>query len=92
MRHENEKMRKHLLENGIDCRVKFIWDGSLKGTWRLYNPNTNWHDNTQLWEKLTALGFKDYNNQPFTQFSGNGGVFSIFARFERTKEFVTQLA
>jgi hypothetical protein len=88
MRPENQKMKQYLSENGIDVMPKFIWDGSLKGTWRLYNRNLVWHDNTPLWEKLTSLGFKDYNGDPLSWLSGNGGLFSVFARFDRTKEFL----
>ncbi len=79
-REENVKMAEYLKQNGIDATPKYIWQGSMAGTWRLYNFKTKWYGNKELQEKLTALGFRDYNNTPFTDFSGNGGVFQIFAR------------
>ena len=95
MRPENIKMKNYLSFYGIEVMPKFIWTGSLKGTWRLYNSKVSWHDNPGLWDKLTQLGFTNYDGQPFNQYNGNGGMFSLCTRFDRTKEFInskTQLA
>lgn len=79
MRIENKKMVEFLKANGIKARAKYIATGSLKGTWSLYEPNTDWYDNTELQEKLTALGFTNFRGAPLDKFSGNGGRFQIFA-------------
>jgi len=88
MRPENQKMKQYLKDNGINAMPKFIWDGSLRGTWRIYNHKMKWAENIPLHEKMTSLGFKDFDNKPLGQFSGNGGLFSVFVRFDRTKEFL----
>ena len=80
MRPENQKMREYLLKNGIDCTPKYLFDGSMKKTWRLYHMKTKWWDNTDLQNKFKELGFKDYNGQEITNISGNGGAFSVFLR------------
>lgn len=78
MRPENKKMQAWLRGNGISARAKLIRTGSLKGTWRLYNPNLHWTE--EIAEKLESLGFRDFDGKPFNKFSGNSGYFSIFAR------------
>lgn len=75
MRKENQLMQEFLKSNGIDCRVKFLWTGSLKGLWRLYNPKLQW--NEYLKNQLTGLGFMGFDGQPLNKFSGNGGLFSV---------------
>lgn len=75
---ENVRMQDFLKANGIDATVKYIADGSLRGTWRLSNLDQPW--TLDLAGKLNALGFVDCHGDPFGQFSGNGGVFSVFAR------------
>ena len=80
MRKENKQMQEFLKTNGIRARVKYIWEGSLAGCWRLYEPKTMWYNNQELIDHLTILGFRDFNNKPLNKFSGNGGIFSIFAR------------
>ena len=77
MRNENELMKLWLHKNGVDCTPMFIWTGSMKGTWRLYNKTMKW--TPELRDKLTALGFAG-SHGPLTQFSGNGGAFSVFVR------------
>ena len=79
-RDENVKMAQFLKENNVDATPKYIATGSMAGSWRLYNLKTKWYGNKELQEKLTSLGFRDYNNTPFDDFSGNGGVFQVFAR------------
>lgn len=80
MRPENSRMAQFLADNGLPgVRVKYISDGSLKGRWRLYKPNTPWVG-TDLPNRLTALGFTDFDGRPLTDYSGNGGVFSVFVR------------
>ena len=80
MRPENKQMQEYLKENGIIATPKYIYKGSLKGCWRLYNLAVKWFENYELMGKLHALGFRDFNNKPFTDFSGNGGMFQVFAR------------
>jgi len=78
LRPENQKMQDFLTANGIDARVKYIAQGSMKGTWRLQNPVMSW--TPELQSKLTNLGFVDFNGQPLNEYSGNGGRFSVFVR------------
>mgnify|MGYP001594106348 CR=1 FL=1 len=79
-RPENEAMMTYLAGNGIRAKAKFLWDGSLKGTWRLSNLAVKWYENEELISKLNNLGFKDFDGTLLDKFSGNGGVFQIFAR------------
>jgi hypothetical protein len=78
MRIENVRMKKFLKDNGIDCTPKYMWDGSLKGTWRLYNKDQKW--TPELTAKLTSLGFVGLTHEPLHEYSGNGGMFSVFVR------------
>jgi len=90
MRIENQKMQKFLKQNGIDAIPKYIKDGSLKGSWRLYGLTgkdengqpiyQKWWDNFELQNKLNSLGFTDLWGQSLKNSSGNGGDFSIFVR------------
>jgi len=98
MRKENLKMRQFLLENGVDATPKYIAKGSLKGTWRLYSKAlktehnaglANWWDRPGLWARLSELGFTDFDGKQLSQYCGNGGLFQVFVRFNRTKEFLT---
>jgi hypothetical protein len=78
MRPENKRMQDYLAENGISARVKYFSTGSGKRTWRIYSPGEKWTN--ELQDKLTALGFVDYNNRPLHEYSGNGGAFCVFVR------------
>ena len=78
MRPENKRMQDFLKQNGIEARVKFISEGSLRACWRLYQPSCPW--TTELKDKLTALSFVDFDGKPLNSFSGNGGIFSVFVR------------
>jgi len=78
MRDENDRMQQWLRAHGINARVKYIRGGSLKGTWRLYEPMTRWSE--ELAAKLNGLGFTDFNGRPLGQYSGNAGLFSVFVR------------
>lgn len=78
IRAENRRMQEWLAAHGITARAKWLAKGSLKRTWRLYDPSTPW--SLALAHKLNALGFRDYNNRPLDVFSGNGGAFSVFVR------------
>jgi len=89
MREENRRMKAFLKANGIDAEPKFIYTGSLKGTWRLYGKNgpsgyQQW--TPELSEKLNALNFWNAHGKPLGRFDGNGGVFSVFVRGH--KEFI----
>lgn len=90
MRSENQQMKKYLQENGIEAIPKYIYEGSLRGCWRLYNSNIKWYGNKELHQKLTALGFKNYNNEDFDDFDGNGGAFSVFVRNEALNHFLKE--
>ncbi len=88
MLEHNRKMQAYLASHGIYAIPKRIDSGSLKGTWRLYGKigdrdlgTRNFQPQTpELREKLTALGFTDFNGKPLSEFSGNGGLFSVFVR------------
>jgi hypothetical protein len=82
MKAHNEKVKSYLSQNGIEARVKLIEKGSLKGSWRIYAPNVTWYGNHELQNKMIELGFKDYFGTPLNDYSGNGGAFMIFARFD----------
>ena len=90
MKAENQKMKQYLASNGIKATPKFLWKGSLKGTWRLYNLKTKWWENYELMQRLTSLGFKDFDGDHLDNYSGNGGMFHIFARFDKTTEFINR--
>ena len=92
MRPENMAMKKYLAENGVDAMPKYLSTGSQKRQWRLYNLSTKWYGNTELIDKINGLGFRSHGRL-LDDFSGNGGVFQVFAYFDNPKnaEFV-QLA
>jgi len=78
MKPENKEMQEYLKQHGIKASVKRIDKGSLRGTWRLYNSKLLWDE--KLSEKLRKLGFRDFDGNPLHKYSGNGGLFSVFAR------------
>ena len=80
----NQNMQKFLANNFIDAKVKYIDKGSLKGCWRIENPQTDWYFNTKLQQKFQDLGFKDFNGAKLTRHSGNGGVFQIFVKYDKS--------
>lgn len=80
MKLENRLMIEFLRCHGIEARVKYIATGSIAGCWRLYNPNVKWHGNADLIDKLNRLEFRDFDGKPLSNFSGNGGIFSVFVR------------
>lgn len=90
MKVENQNMKAFLKLHGIDAMPKYIPDGSIKGSWRLYGllgktPDGGpiwqpWWDNTELHAKLNGLGFTNLWGEPLSRADGNGGVFSIFVR------------
>lgn len=88
MRTENQKMKTFLASHGIKATPKYIAHGSMRGTWRISSPDNlrvmksgkaNWFGNTELQNKMNEIGFRDFDNKPLNDFSGNGGLFSIFA-------------
>lgn len=83
----NKSMKKYLRKNGIDAMPKLILTGSLKGCWRLYKKNVTWWNNTSLQNRLKNLGFVGFDNKELNNFSGNGGMFHVFAR---NNEFINQ--
>ena len=78
MLQHNKKMQDVLKKYGIECTPKYLFNGSLKKCWRLYNKKSQWTD--QLIESLSLLGFKDFSGDVLTKFSGNGGKFSVFVK------------
>jgi len=84
LRIENERMKAYLSENGIEASVKYTWVGSMKGTWYLYGKGQKWTE--ELREKLTGLGFLDFDSRQLSEYSGNGGTFSVSVRGH--KEFI----
>lgn len=81
MRPENKRMQDFLRANGVEAHVKFIWRGSLKGCWRLFQPYATkilWTQ--ELQDKLNGLGFVDFDGKSLGKFSGNGGTFCVFVR------------
>lgn len=78
MRPENKRMQEWLLERGIDAKVKWIVDGSLKRSWRLYGKGQKW--TKELADKLNELGFVNLWKEPLDIYSGNGGEFSVFVK------------
>lgn len=77
-RPENVRMQEFLASHGIAAKAKYLFAGSMRGTWQLYNGQIQW--TMELAEKLNALGFLDYDGKPLGQFSGNGGYFSVSVR------------
>lgn len=78
IRPENRRMQAWLAQHGIQATPKFIHEGSLRGTWRLYNLEQKW--TPELAAQLNALGFTHNHGEPLGPFSGNGGIFSVFVR------------
>lgn len=74
-------MVAHLKARGIICRAKYIEKGSLKGFWRLYNPNTTWWDNKELQQKLKNFSFTNWDGAELANHHGNGGMFHIFVKW-----------
>lgn len=77
-RPENLRMEKYLAEHGIQARAKYMADGSMKGSWRLYNHEIQWYGNPSLINKLNDLGFRSFRGAPLNEHHGNGGKFSVF--------------
>lgn len=77
MKTENKNAQAYLLHHGIKCRAKYFPTGSVRG-WRFSDARTRWTD--ALRERLAALGFTNYNGEPLSKHSGNGGTFCIFCR------------
>lgn len=78
MKRENKLMQEFLRRHGIDARVKWLTEGSCKGSWRLYHPTAKW--TAELATLLNALGFTSLWHEPLDRFSGNGGAFSVMVR------------
>ena len=91
MRPENMRMKNFLEKNGIiDVHVKYIWRGSLRGSWRICRKNKNpenamrggylpWTEEDA--KTMNNLGFRERfcsNNNLLTARSGNGGMWHIF--------------
>ena len=91
----NKTMQGFLRSNGFPYAVaKYIDKGSLRGSWRIYSrprasgKEKNIIDTYDKWtpevvEKLNSLHFTNLYGKPLDIFDGNGGLFSVFARFIR---------
>ena len=87
MRPENKRMQGFLKANGVDAVPWYISKGSMRGCWRLYGKHGKGFgaESMDKWtpeiaEKLTSLGFRDFDGKQLGQFSGNGGMFCTFVR------------
>lgn len=76
MLQHNKDMQSYLKRHGIECVPKRLDKGSMRGTWRLYQKGAELH--AQDIEKLTELGFLDYDGKPLNWLSGNGGGWCVF--------------
>ena len=74
MRLENKLMQDFLKANGVTCSVRYHRDGSMRGSWYLYDAKQQW--TLELRDKLVALGFTASYGE-LNQHSGNGGTFSV---------------
>lgn len=79
MLEHNRRMKQYLADNGIKATPKYMLKGSLAGLWRIYDLKQDW--SLTLCEKFRALGFKGFDGAELNRYSGNGGYFSIFTRF-----------
>lgn len=77
-RPENVRMQNFLAANGIRAKAKYQFAGSMRGTWRLFWPDTPWTQ--ELVDKLSALGFQSAHCEPLSIHNGNGGTFSVSVR------------
>mgnify|MGYP001589675816 CR=1 FL=1 len=86
---KNKKMKSFLESKGFKNIIpKYIENGSMRGCWRIVSRVNGKLGLTgyalytsEVQEKLTNLGFRDFDGEPLNQYSGNGGVFAVFARF-----------
>jgi hypothetical protein len=88
----NKQMKEFLKEHGIDADPKYISEGSMSGVWRLTGRAKrgakSFDDRYQKWtselqNKMTLLGFTDFDGQPLSWTSGNGGIFCVFVHGPR---------
>ena len=79
MRLENKRMQSELATQGIKARVRYIWRGSMRDTWRIWGKGQTWYDNTSLQNTIRAMGFRDFDGSLLDNYSGDGG-FYIFVR------------
>lgn len=87
MRPENKKMVEFLKANGIVASARYNRDGSMRGTWHLWNCAVQWSE--ELAVKLNLLGFTNSTfGCPLGKYEGNGGMFSVSVRGHN--EFVEQ--
>jgi hypothetical protein len=78
MRLENRRMKDYLAAQGVEAVPFFIWDGSMKGCWRLSDSEQRW--SMALATTLMDFDFVGYDGGPLGEFSGNGGTFCCFVR------------
>jgi hypothetical protein len=85
MTEANTRMKNWLKDNGIIAMPKYIDSGSMRGCWRIYGLGA-WWGNEELQKKFRDLGFVDFDGDPLDNFSGNGGMFSIFPNLTDKKK------
>jgi hypothetical protein len=90
---QNKYIKDYLEKNGIIATPMLITKGSMRGCIRLYQKTKEYRDgcNFSSWtqdlvNKLSSLGFVDFDGNPLTMFSGNGGVFHTFVRLTKRGE------
>jgi hypothetical protein len=72
-------MAEWLETQGVHVKkARFIWHGSLKTCWSLYDPAQRW--SLELADKLNGLGFRGFDDKPLHRYSGNGGMLAVFAK------------
>ena len=82
MRPENAAMQAYLAEHGIKATPFFIWDGSMKGCWRIYCKRAGEYApwTPEIWTRLNELGFANHQHESLGQYDGSGGIFQAFVR------------
>jgi len=76
----NREMKIFLESHGLKLMPKRFDTGSMRGTWRLYNLNLKYTPEIQ--EKLTGLGFTDWDGSSLDRHSSNGDIVSLCVQFK----------
>ena len=89
----NKIIKEYLKANGVIATPHLIEKGSLAGCIRITQKNNDpirklqccgyasWGEEWAI--KMTSLGFLGNDCKPLDKFSGNGGLFHIFARMSK---------
>lgn len=80
----SQEMKNYLSSHNIPVTsAKYNKTGSMKGTWHLYGKNSPW--TRELIKKLNDLDFRDMDGKLLNRYSGNGGQFDVYVRFDDSK-------